>query len=176
MNVRLRTIMKTLLTCTMILIVCLGNANLFAEDTERVLLGHGSGGITALDMSPNGSFLVSGGDDFTVRLWDIPNGKELAVLYTGLDAEGLVPRSDPPPDILSVALSPDGSRAAVGTRDGVARIINVSTSEISATFLGHASGVRAVSFHSNGELLATGSHDATIRLWNIKTKKTGAST
>lgn len=163
--------MKTLLACTMILIVCLGDASLFAEDTGRVLLGHGSGGVSALDMSPNGLFLVSGGDDFTARLWDIQKGKELEIIYTGLDAEGFVPRSDPPPNILSVALSPDGNFAAVGTRDGVAQIVNVSTSDISATFLGHASGIRALSFHPNGDLLATGSHDATIRLWNLKTKK-----
>ncbi len=36
------------------------------------------------------------------------------------------------------------------------------------TFLGHDTYVSSVAFSSNGELIASGSHDKTIRLWNVQ--------
>lgn len=34
---------------------------------------------------------------------------------------------------------------------------------------GHESGIRAIAFHPSGQWLASGSHDQTIRLWDLET-------
>jgi WD40 repeat protein len=59
-----------------------------------------------LTFSPNGRFLISAGEDSTVRIWNLGNGAT-EYLYQGY----------PSPQV-SVALSPDGKFIASGTRDG----------------------------------------------------------
>lgn len=140
-----------------------------AEHTERVLLGH-TDGVAALSFSTNGQLLASGGHDLTARLWDIQSGKELAVLFeSGKESSGYTAES-PPPNILSVAFSPKGDLVAIGTRDGVARIVDARTHETRAILRGHRGGIRSICFDPTGQLLATASHDATIRIWNLNAK------
>jgi len=40
------------------------------------LLGHGSG-VNSLSFSPDGATLVSGGDDGSVRFWNVATGREM---------------------------------------------------------------------------------------------------
>ena len=40
-----------------------------------------------------------------------------------------------------------------------------------ATLEGHTSLVSSVAFNPNGTILASGSYDSTIKLWNVKSKK-----
>lgn len=70
-----------------------------AGQTGR-FIGHG-GGIEHCDISPNGQYLVSGGFDRTVRVWDIPTRRELCSF------EG-------PANGRRVAFSPDGRYVAAG--------------------------------------------------------------
>ena len=39
------------------------------------------------------------------------------------------------------------------------------------TFEGHEEGVNSVAFSPNGDLLASGSHDETIKLWDVESGK-----
>jgi len=54
-------------------------------DTVRTFPDPGKGYV-AVDVSPDGKLLVSGGYDDTVRLWDVENGKNTAVFKTRLDS------------------------------------------------------------------------------------------
>jgi dipeptidyl aminopeptidase/acylaminoacyl peptidase len=75
-----------------------------------VLGGH-TDFIAALAFSPDGRRLLSRGGEGTLRVWDTDTGQSLAVL-----------RCDHPFDrgsTHSIAVTPDGGRAAVGTTDGV---------------------------------------------------------
>jgi WD40 repeat protein len=45
----------------------------------------------------------------------------------------------------------------------------LKTNFVEATFEGHVYGVESVSFSPDGNKLASGSSDETIKIWNLKT-------
>jgi WD40 repeat protein len=49
------------------------------------------------------------------------------------------------------------------------KVWNVFTGEILKTLRGHTSSVWSVSFSPDGAIVASGSADETVRLWNIET-------
>jgi WD40 repeat protein/class 3 adenylate cyclase len=70
---------------------------------------------------------------------------------------------------LWVAISPDGSMAAVGLDNGKALIVNTSTGRVERTIRPPKAGfVGAVSFAPNGTL-AVGDYSGLVSLWNPKT-------
>jgi len=73
--------------------------------------------------------------------------------------------------VSSVAFSPDGDRLAIGSGDGIARIIDPQTGKEVAKCTGHEDAVAAVTFHPAGKLLATGSYDHDAAIWDTATGK-----
>ena len=69
----------------------------------------------------------------------------------------------------SVAFSPDSSRLASGSWDGIVRIWNVATGELEDKLEGHTDRIESVAFSHNGRFVASGSWDETIRIWNMDT-------
>jgi WD40 repeat protein len=73
------------------------------------LKGH-SDKVSSMAFCPDGSRLVSGGHDGSVRLWDTATGSQVAVLHGHSDR------------VFSVAFSRNGERIASGTQQGEVRI------------------------------------------------------
>ena len=65
-----------------------------------------------------------------------------------------------------VAYSPDGARLAVVSRVGV-RLYDAHTGTEVDLLQGHTGWVSSVSFSPDGSLLASGSYDGTILLWDV---------
>lgn len=80
-------------------------------------------------------------------------------------------------DILSLAFSADGkwlasgggrSRAFSTEKDFAITVLNAEDGRERAIFEGHLDRVRGLTWSPDGKLLASGSDDGTVRLWNVK--------
>ncbi|KAI9202511.1 WD40-repeat-containing domain protein [Polychytrium aggregatum] len=89
-----------------------------------------------------------------IRL-EIQTGKYSAILKWEFDYPARV-----------VEFTPDNEHLAIGTSDGVVRLCNIKTGEVT-TFTAHSGAVTALSISQDGGILASGSLDKTIRLWSL---------
>ena len=93
------------------------------QDRQILSIERG-GSIYALALSSDGKFLVSGGEDRTIHLWDIETGKEIR-RYVGHQSE-----------VRSVVLSEDNRTIISASQDETIRIWNFETGE-QEKFLGN---------------------------------------
>ncbi|NJN86132.1 MAG: hypothetical protein HC881_07200 [Leptolyngbyaceae cyanobacterium SL_7_1] len=120
------------------------------------------GWVWSVAFSPDGRWLASSANR-TVHLWDVQTG---ACVRTFNDYSDRV---------FAVAFSPDGQLLATGSEDHLVRVWQVRTGELLHTLEGHTDEVRSIAFSPMGRrtrtanadwLLASGSYDGTVRLWN----------
>lgn len=71
--------------------------------------------------------------------------------------------------VLSVQLTPDGTRLLAGCADGTIRLWRVTDGQSIGLFTGHTGIVWAIAVSPDGRLLASGSDDRTVRIWDIET-------
>ncbi|KAF8667760.1 hypothetical protein AX14_006302, partial [Amanita brunnescens Koide BX004] len=122
------------------------------------LQGHDSA-INSIAFSPDGSKIISGSFDKTVRIWDASTGVEMLPPLRGYDDW-----------VYSVAFSPDGSKIISGSSDKTVRVWDASTGvEMLPPFRGHGKLVNSVSFSPDGSKIISGSDDKTIRVWDAST-------
>jgi len=59
--------------------------------------------------------------------------------------------------VISIAVSPDGTRILTGSTDGAAKIWDMNTGQDLLTLKGHKGYITAVAFSPDGRRIATGS-------------------
>jgi WD40 repeat protein/serine/threonine protein kinase len=108
-----------------------------------------------LSFSPNGQLLSTASWDGKGKLWDATSLKQLAVF-------------DMSPHCLSTAISPNGNLLAFSSED-CAMLFDVKSGVRLHLLEGHQNTVDCIDFSPDSRLLATGSHDRTIRIWDTQT-------
>lgn len=124
--------------------------------------GELAGRVTALDFSPNGELLATGGGEASrsgeLKLWDVESGQLVRAIPE--------PHSDA---VLGVAFSPDGKYLASCGADRLMRVFEVETGQLVNSFEGHTHHVLGVSWRADGRLLATSGADNVIKVWDFAT-------
>ncbi|KAG2142737.1 WD40-repeat-containing domain protein [Suillus bovinus] len=117
--------------------------------------------VNSVSFSPDGTRIVSGSRDGTVRLWDAGTQQPVG--------EPLKGHTD---WVYSVSFSPDGTRIVSGSIDMTVRLwVAVAGQPIGQPLRGHTSSVTSVSFSPDGTRIISCSFDGTVRLWYATIRK-----
>ena len=116
------------------------------------LMGH-SDWVESVAYSPDGTKIISGSDDKTVKIWDANTGECLKTLEGHSNY------------VNSVAYSPDGSKIISGSNDDTVKIWDANTGQCLKTLEGHLDNVRSVAFSPDGTKIISGSDDKTVKIW-----------
>ena len=79
-----------------------------------------------------------------------------------------LPSWELPEMITALAVSVDGSLAAVGLMYGSIRLLDMETGKEISSLEGHAGMVTALKFSPDGSILASGGRDGVVILWGVK--------
>lgn len=119
-------------------------------------------GIKSMEFTPDNRFLVCGHQDRKVSVYDL-EGKRRVQIIEDLRELG---------QVLTIAISPDGSRVLTGGYSG--RIIVWSIDENGqlervGEFPGHTVEIKSMAIDPTGTYVISGDRDKAARLWNLET-------
>lgn len=100
--------------------------------------------------------------------WILAGSEKVGAILLGAK-DGQLRGNWPSPDesVTSVAMRPDESLAALGTDKGLLRVVCIPDGRVLAKRQAHAGRIRSLSFRGDGAILASASHDGTVRLIRI---------
>ncbi|KAJ8496021.1 hypothetical protein ONZ45_g12615 [Pleurotus djamor] len=158
-----------------------------------------SGDIWSLCFSTNNHTLATGHENGWIKLWRREgdhwkvvkrfkagdreiwrlafsrDGSRLAFRVSGTSikvwnlADDAVIELEDPQGSLALAWSPSGDRIVSGTLHGSVKIWSADRGKIMHTFKAHRRAVGCLAFRDDGQVLATGSNDDSIRIWRCGT-------
>ena len=113
------------------------------------------GPVRFVAFSPDGSYVVTGGEDRTAKIWRAENPSQVVRRLRGHSG-----------GILAAAFSPSGRYVATASEDATARVWDIRTGQSAS--LRHKNTVLGVDFSPDGQYVATASQDQTARLWDAE--------
>ncbi|NEO45999.1 MAG: WD40 repeat domain-containing protein, partial [Moorea sp. SIO4A3] len=122
------------------------------------LSGHGDS-VNAVAVTPDGTMVISGSSDNTVKVWNLNTGAEIRTL-TG--------HTSP---VNAVAITPDGTRVISGGSDNTVRVWNLATAKEILRFNGHSLPVVAVAVTPDGKKVVSASVAMinSMKVWDLET-------
>lgn len=120
--------------------------------------GH-DGVINCLDVSRRGEeFLVSGGDDGTVGVWDPRRKAALTHLTTAY----------PVTAVCLAAGAATGQELFTAGLDNIIRAWDLRMQKTTYTLTGHADTVTSLALSPDAQTLLSNAHDSTVRTWDVR--------
>jgi len=114
--------------------------------------------VRCICVDPNNQFFVSGGNDRTIKFWDLATG-QLKITLTGHINT-----------IRSLILSPRHPYLFSCGDDKMIKCWDLEYNKTIRSYHGHLSGVTCMAIHPVQNVLVTGGRDSTARMWDIRTK------
>lgn len=115
--------------------------------------------INAIDLSPDGNFLIGAGDNGSLFIWDIRNN------YAAQEIKQMGEH------LTTVTYAPEGRRVITGDNTGLVKIYDMQSNMVVRILSGHSSTIEQIKFNHAGTFMATASKDKTVRLWNMNRLK-----
>uniref|UniRef100_A0A6I8PRC5 Autophagy related 16 like 1 n=1 Tax=Ornithorhynchus anatinus TaxID=9258 RepID=A0A6I8PRC5_ORNAN len=118
------------------------------------------GEVNAVQFDPSSRLLATGGMDRRVKLWEVFGDRcELKGSFAGSNA-----------GITSIEFDSAGSYLLAASNDFASRIWTVDDYWLRHTLTGHSGKVLSAKFLLGKSLIVSGSHDRTLKLWNLQSR------
>ncbi len=122
---------------------------------ERFRTESAGASMRAICLSPDGSTVVSGCDDWIIRMFDARNGKLIRSINGAKQ------------HVFGLAFHPKGNILFSCNRDSMVQVWDVRTGRELAVLDGHANLVLSLAVSPDGMTLATGSSDRSVGVWDL---------
>ncbi|HEY9675685.1 MAG TPA: serine/threonine-protein kinase [Waterburya sp.] len=114
--------------------------------------------VNPVAMTPDGKTLAMGGDDGTIRLWNVQTGKFTNTLKSHTSG------------IYALSFSPDGTTLVSGSADATIKIWNSHSGNLIRTLKRRSkAGVSALAISPDGTTLISGDRIGTMEIWSLGT-------
>lgn len=109
--------------------------------------------VLACTFSPDSKYVLSGGWDGCLRLWEASAGKSLGKIEVATKP------------VSACAVSPDGTQLVSGTLDGMLARWDAASRRQISIFLAHTRPISAIAFANDSRTMVTASWDRNLILW-----------
>lgn len=154
--------------------------------------------VQAIQWSPDGKYIASGGNNNAVQVWDPVTGRHIYTftkhthyvktlewssdsrrlasgslddtvqVWDALTGSNVLSYRGHKNPVVALAWLPIGSKIASGGMNKRVQIWNVATGKTLYTYKGHSDCVRALSWSPDGTRIASGGDDKTVQVWQAR--------
>ncbi len=139
----------------------LHQVNLSQAQIARSVFAETFGSVLSVAFSPDGKWLAAGESNGSIQIWEIANSRKLMTLHhhtSWVWSVVFAPHPHDPEQQILVSVSDDYQ----------VKLWDLQTGSLLRTLLGHQRSVNALALSPDMRWIATGSQDATIRLWDLQ--------
>ena len=129
------------------------------------LTSHGKA-VTHLELSSDGSKMISMSEDFSAKVWNLVKGEVVSTLrvYKEEKGEKKITRQL----FLSAKFNNDGSQVATGSSDKVVRLWKTETAEMLKELKGHENQVPFLFFSKEGSKVVSAAYNNVAIIWDLE--------
>ncbi len=110
--------------------------------------------VTSVTFSNDGKYIITGGDDNVVKIWD----------SSGVFLNSCVGHTS---DITQVKVSPNNLYIISSSKDKKIKVWDIKTGKLVKNIVGHNGSVNGVDISPDGNYIVSASSDSTLKIWSI---------